>query len=105
MKLDMDGIYNNVLGHIVEYGTSFITPPKNTGFSLMPKLTREQIVLADSYKPETKQAHTTIWYFTMTENGINLKISKKSLAPEIVLIIARSYVKLLELIKPYMKGD
>ena len=104
MKIDVEGIYRNVLGHFVENGVSFVAPPKETRFSLMPRNNTGEIRLADIYRPEKKGAKATIWYFTITRDCIRLKCNKKAIDTDTILKIAESYTVLNELIKPYMKG-
>ena len=59
---------------------------------------------SSQWKPERKNAQSTVWKFTITPDGVSLKCYKKSLDHETVLAIAESYRRLMDLIEPYEKA-
>lgn len=101
---DMQGIYDHVLQHeTLRDGTRMIYAPD--GFGLDWKQgDMQHIALTDQWKPERKNAQSTVWKFTITPDGVSLKCYKKSLDHETVLAIAESYRRLMDLIEPYEKA-
>lgn len=100
---DMQGIYDHVLQHeTLKDGTKLVYAPGR--FGLGGRVNTEQINLTDSWKPEKKHSQMAVWNFTITEDGVSLKCYKKSLDHELVLAIAESYRRLMDLIEPYEKA-
>ena len=101
---DMQGIYDHVLQHeTLKDGTRLIGAPD--GFGIHWKQgDMKHITLTDAWKPDKKYSQMAIWAFTITEDGVSLKVYKKSLDQETILAIAESYRRLIELIEPYEKA-
>lgn len=98
---DMQAIYDNVLQHPKIAGYEMIGPPP--GYSLFPHPTTEEIGLFDSCHPGKKHAQSTVWKFTIRENGISLLCYRKAIDSYVCLEIAKSYHRLLRIIEPYRK--
>ena len=101
---DMQGIYEHVLQHeTLGDGTRMIYAPDGFGLSWKQE-DMQHIALTDQWKPKRKNAQSTVWEFTITPDGVSLEVYKKSLDHDLVLAIAESYRRLMDLIEPYEKA-
>lgn len=97
---NMKGIYDNVIIHEkLKDGTQVIKAPCGYGFG--KEKNTDEIEFMDSWRPEKKYAQGVVWKFTITSDGVFLKVYKKTVDSEEILAIAESYRRLIELIEPY----
>ena len=100
---DMKGIYDNVIRHekLID-GTPVIKAPCGYGFG--GEHNTDKIELMDSWRPEKKRAQGVVWEFTITSEGVFLKVYKKTVDSDEILAIAKSYHLLISLLEPYCDG-
>ena len=97
---DMKGIYDNVIiREKLDEWTPGIKAP--CGYGLGREINTDKIELMDSWRPEKKHAQCVVWQFTITRDGVFLKVYKKTVDSEEILAIAESYRNLMNLIAPY----
>lgn len=97
---DMKGIYDNVIIHVkLDEWTPGIKAP--CGYGLGREHNTDKIELMDSWKPEKKRAQGVVWKFTITSDGVFLKVYKKTVDSDEIMAIAESYRNLMNLIAPY----
>lgn len=100
---DTGKIYDNVIQHqTLNDGTVMLMPPDGFGIGYH-NVNRETIVLTDGYREKKKHNTYRHWQFTITKDGVSLRIYQKSIDTELVLAIADSYNRLMKLIEPYDK--
>ena len=97
---NMKGIYDNIIRHekLID-GTPVIKAPCGYGFG--GEHNTDKIEFMDSWKPEKKFAQGVTWKFTITSDGVFLKVYKKTVNSDEILAIAESYRNLMNLIAPY----
>ena len=100
---NMKGIYDNIISHekLID-GTPVIKPP--CGYDFGREHNTDKIEFMDSWRPEKKYAQGAVWKFTITSDGVFLKVYKKAVDSDDIMAIAESYHRLISLLEPYCDG-